>query len=401
MHKQSNGLKDLIVRFKSGEDQASSDLSAYIYKLTRPIIRRFRIPGDSTDDLLLETTVHIMDKIREFDINNQTTWIKVVATNFLRTKYRKAHSKKGQTQEAIRGINPVVNEEKGTQLIDIQLDSGALIPGGKNYYGPTEEEIRNLYQHAIPPKTRRAIITVLGYIASIYGHRKQVRRARTKDAEFYRLSKIFQKTLANIKYISGSGIEKKAKRYEYFEENGMFDPLFDHTKLSDSEQQEFEEFDKLGWHLLPIRAYYKIDKLIHDAEIGTFFDRYPEKNFLGTIRSLRLSRDDILINIPNMRIEPPRLFYDILARVFKTEKKSDRKKIRLILRYLKIATRGKNEAFLFDSIPEDDHDFESTRTGRYKKPGPDRRKFYKRLVSALEAEIQRQVPNLAGPSGSL
>lgn len=159
------------------------------------------------------------------------------------------------------------------------------------------------------------------------------------------------------------------------------------NKLSESERKEFEEFENLGFDgMLPIKAYAEINELIRYAEIAIFFNvRYPSrKKFVDLINPLSFSREDMIKNIPDMRIEPPRLMYAIWSNVQELRrgtKEVNHKLMKKIFEYHKIATKNTHRMILFESVRNDLSNYETIRKLQYHKPKS--KVFYNKLVEDI------------------
>jgi len=384
-------MQELIRLYKGGHKEAEEKLIYEIIPLIKTYVSKFykgRSSRQDNEEIETDLMIKIFEKIKEQKIiNDPVAWIKTIIERHCIDQYRKERSQKGKEKSKIKGINPIIDEKENITLIEVMPDSKAISPGSRKYY----EQIEKV---RIPPKIEKCLEMTLDYIEEIYRRREQIRTARNKNQKAYRILKDLYVLKDKIEYNTGRFIKEKASRYEYFKQIGAFGsffprefivnpgPEFDRNKLSDSAARELEEFEGLGFErTLPFEAYNGIKKLIEYAEIAIFFKHFPPEKFMSLIKPLSLSHEDMIKNIPDMRIEPPRLLMEVLTKALKKGKKSNRKLIKRIFIYLKRKTKGTKQEFLFESLKEDLSNFETIRTSRYKDPV--NRKFYDKLIESI------------------
>lgn len=385
--------KALIQGIINGAEAAKNRIISDCIKIMRNTIRESKTHFDDeeVENLIYGFPIKVLEEIPKKKIkNNLYGYIKEMSKNYLAEKGREKITKKtikvGETRFPVKNINLVYDKERGTLLSDVIEDPRAIPPGSKEYHESGEDRIKRVYYAEIPLKAREGIERSLESIEELYRFRKQVRIARDKYDKTHIILKDLNALKEKIERVAGHFIRKKATRYEYFRSKGAFDIFSNRNKLSKEDLEKLEEFENLGFDgTLPIKAYSEINELIRYAEIAIFINlRHPSKKFFDLIGPLSLSREDMNKNIPDMRIEPPRLMYAIWSKVKELRrgtKEVNHDKMKLIFTYHKIVTKNTHRMFLFELVRNDLSNYETIRKLQYHKPKF--KGFYNKLVENI------------------
>ncbi|MFX0141074.1 MAG: hypothetical protein ACFFDN_45975 [Candidatus Hodarchaeota archaeon] len=138
-----------------------------------------------------------------------------------------------------------------------------------------------------------------------------------------------------------------------------------------SVNEKLEEFYEIPQTLRAMVEQQFLSKVMDKPSTSNYY--HPEYYFYFLF--------DFALKLRTIKIKPPRTLFCVWANGLKKGKNWDLKKIKDVLSYFKIKTKGTEQEFLFGSLDEEISTFESIRKSQYKKTPKE--KDYRKLVDFI------------------
>lgn len=339
--------KALIERYKAGDEGAASEL-IYLYEPTATAKARsfakdkqWGVDKRRVEDVQGEIFKKFFDYVKRNLIKGSPyALFRSVADSVCTDDYWKERKKR-----TVEISDYVVDEKRGTLYTELAPDLGAVAPGSKEYTGVSEEwAIKQWYAQKLPSSVQEGINLCLDYIEEFYRVKNRISLSDIKYHPDEQIRNVLLKTKKQLKRVLGPKIEERISRY-----NELIGR--DKNSLDDSEKQELAEMSLIS-HRFPYIT--DINKLIKrsgaDREfwnLGRYVSYYPT-----------LLYEDFYENIPKYKIESPKLFIDVLSNVkeLKSRQMGDsfKKRLKIILEYMKLTTKDTDKEFLFEDLADFD-----------------------------------------------
>lgn len=366
--------EELIEGCKKENQEIQKKLFDKCNKIIKAMFKRKKI---SVDDFTFncwreEIKENIFIAIRENKIKtNLFGYIKATAINYLNKKI------------------PEIQKEKMQQKIDsiYEIDHSRLIPiGPRKQYKKKTKKI-------ISPKLKKCLDISLEYVTEFYKLKEKIESNYKKHKKIYQTVDILLGTKEKFNYELGGLLPKEIPKYKSI----SFGDLLNSNKIN---MQEFK-----------ILAHKELDALttninniwMRGADVSSYICLLASP-FCNPFKSMQngsqkpeccgFSPVEFLLNLVKMKVEPPRLIYDIWSKAkdFKRGKMVDNIAIEKAYKYFIEQTWETEKRHLFRSAVKID----SLRKRKIIYRTPSNNKFYKAIINFIYRKSfnEKESPNM-------